>query len=642
MQKSNAPTQLTVAFASGTGAGPVNAIPIPASGTAGAASWTTGFTSVNMEPIGSGGIAPFGADFNGLFNALSNAQIWQQSGYLFPYSSAFATAVSGYPAGAALQMASGLGLWINQADSNTTNPDTTASTNWIELCANAGGTTVALSGATVTPTANQLGAPLLILTGALSAACKLVLPLRKGASWKILNNTTGGQTVTVGGSTGSTVTIAAGSVGAQEVFTDGTNFFTTSFNGAGVYLPINGTAVAATAWATPRTITMSGDVVWSVTVDGTSNQSAAGTIQNGAVTVAKMANLVASSLLGNPTGSAASPSAISLISGLTFTGSTLGLGVITPTGINTSGAITSIQSATPIGLTLSNTGSANGVGISLVGNTPNPSKLIRARAGNLEIVNDAQTAILVTVADAGNVTLSSSLTASGNIASTSGGFQAGNGTFGSAISSVVIQPAGAGTLFLRPNNSSTAGQVTVTPNGVLSAGTSGQTATLSLTDTGGNGCGITLNGNGSTTPNKSIRAQSGTFQWINSAYNAIIGTMDDSGNFSTNGTVNSGTSDGRVKTNFVDREPLPSHRLWYGDYDRTDTGDHGIGRVAQHVLVTHPHHVHPSKCMVVPGTDEPLLMLDRIGLAEEQGIWNGRQVDLLWAAIRDLKETRVN
>lgn len=350
MQKSNAPTQLTVAFASGTGAGPVNTIPIPASSTAGAASWTTGFTGVNMEPIGSGGIPPFGADFNGLFNALSNAQIWQQSGYLYPYSSAFATAVGGYPIGAALQMGSGLGLWVNQADGNTTNPDASSSANWVELCANAGGTAIAMSGSSVTPTANLIGAPLLILTGALTAACKLVLPLRKGASWKILNSTTGGQTVTVGGATGSTVTIAAGATGAQEVFTDGTNFYTTSFNGAGVYLPINGTALAATALATPRTIGMTGDVSWtSAAFDGTSNVTGIATISNGAVSLAKMANLAANTLLGNPTSSAATPAAIALANGLQFSGGNLGMGAITPASVAASGAITSSTNITATG-----------------------------------------------------------------------------------------------------------------------------------------------------------------------------------------------------------------------------------------------------------------------------------------------------
>ncbi len=323
MLKSSAPTQLTVAFASGAGAGPMNAIPIPASSTSGAASWTTGFTSVNMEPIASGGIAPFGADFNGIFNALSNAQIWEQAGYLYPYSSAFATAIGGYPAGASLQMASGLGLWINQADSNSTNPDSSAGANWIELRANAGVTSIALSGASVTPTENQLGAQLLVLTGSLSAACKLVLPLRSGASWKILNNTTGGQTVTVGGATGATITVATGTTGAQEVFTDGTNYYTTSFNGAGVYLPLNGTAVAATALSSNFTIALSGAVSGSAATNGTGTVTISTTLA--AVPYTGIGSVPANSLLGNPTGSVAAAAQVTLGAGLQFSSSQLQL-----------------------------------------------------------------------------------------------------------------------------------------------------------------------------------------------------------------------------------------------------------------------------------------------------------------------------
>src|SRR5690348_15064705 len=125
MQKSNAPTKLTVAFASGTGAGPVNTVPLTPSATPGAASYQTGFTSVNMEPIASGGIPPFGADFNGLFKAQTTAQIWQQSGYFWPFDSAFASNpnINGYPAGSMLLMGNGMGLWINQTDNNEADPD---------------------------------------------------------------------------------------------------------------------------------------------------------------------------------------------------------------------------------------------------------------------------------------------------------------------------------------------------------------------------------------------------------------------------------------------------------------------------------------------------------------------------------------
>lgn len=73
---------------------------------------------------------------------------------------------------------------------------------------------------------------------------------------------------------------------------------------------VSGNAGTATALQTGRTIAMSGDVVWSVTFDGSGNVTAAGTIQAASVTLAKMTNLAANSILGNNTGSAATPLAL--------------------------------------------------------------------------------------------------------------------------------------------------------------------------------------------------------------------------------------------------------------------------------------------------------------------------------------------
>ena len=60
-----------------------------------------------------------------------------------------------------------------------------------------------------------------------------------------------------------------------------------------------------------------------VSGDATLSSSGVLTIAAGAVTLAKHANLAAVSLMGNPTGSAAAPSAITLGAGLSFSGSTL-------------------------------------------------------------------------------------------------------------------------------------------------------------------------------------------------------------------------------------------------------------------------------------------------------------------------------
>lgn len=66
------------------------------------------------------------------------------------------------------------------------------------------------------------------------------------------------------------------------------------------------------------------------------------TIAAGAVSYAKMQNVAASRIVGNPTGSASAPSEISLAGGLSFSGTTLtAAGALTPTSVASTGAITS-------------------------------------------------------------------------------------------------------------------------------------------------------------------------------------------------------------------------------------------------------------------------------------------------------------
>lgn len=68
------------------------------------------------------------------------------------------------------------------------------------------------------------------------------------------------------------------------------------------------------------------------------------------VTYAKIQNVAASSLVGNPTGSAGAPSEISLAGGLSFSGTTLtAAGALTPTSMASSGAVTSSAATAGVG-----------------------------------------------------------------------------------------------------------------------------------------------------------------------------------------------------------------------------------------------------------------------------------------------------
>lgn len=75
------PNKIPLAFAS---SGDKNAIPENTE-TTGLASWREGFPAITSAPFSEGGIAPKRADFNGIFNALSQAVMWMQQGGVYAY-----------------------------------------------------------------------------------------------------------------------------------------------------------------------------------------------------------------------------------------------------------------------------------------------------------------------------------------------------------------------------------------------------------------------------------------------------------------------------------------------------------------------------------------------------------------------------
>jgi cytoskeletal protein CcmA (bactofilin family) len=62
-------------------------------------------------------------------------------------------------------------------------------------------------------------------------------------------------------------------------------------------------------------------------------------------------------------------------------------------------------------------------------------------------------------------------------------------------------------------------------------------AAINIVGSGTNGANVLLSGNGTTTPNKTLRAVSGQFQIINSAYNRAILSLDDAGNLTASAGV---------------------------------------------------------------------------------------------------------
>nr|BDD44058.1 hypothetical protein 4 [Prochloraceae cyanobacterium] len=132
MQVSNAPIKSAVPFAE---SGTKNTIPVSSqiSITPGAASFTDGFPPLTMTPLAAGGVPPYGADFNGILNFLSEGQRWANAGGGYTFDAAFAAAIGGYPKGALILGNDGLTVWVSQADNNTIDPNAGVSLNWRAL-----------------------------------------------------------------------------------------------------------------------------------------------------------------------------------------------------------------------------------------------------------------------------------------------------------------------------------------------------------------------------------------------------------------------------------------------------------------------------------------------------------------------------
>ncbi len=208
MLLSNQPSRIQLPFAN---SGTKNTIPVPSQIgiTDGLASFTDGFPPLTMTPIASGGKPPFGADFNGVLNAITAIQRWQSGGGLFTYDAAWSTANSGYPKGALLLKADGSGYWRNKVDGNTTNPDT-GGANWTDVFGGLVNIQVFTASGTYTPTPGTRAVMVRAVGGGASGTSTTATG---GTTWSSGN---GGQAGSYGegyytsGFSGATVTIGAG------------------------------------------------------------------------------------------------------------------------------------------------------------------------------------------------------------------------------------------------------------------------------------------------------------------------------------------------------------------------------------------------------------------------------------------------
>ncbi len=205
-----------------------------------AACWEDGFQSITMQPEISGGLPPFGQDFNGILNTLSQSPFALQAGQWYAYDGGFATSISGYATGALLAMEDGSGFWINTGSGNTNDPDDTGTPGyWVSLYSYGFGL-VSTTGGTVTLTQEQWKRSIIRVQGALTSNATIVI-LDQVGEWLISNETTGSHTLTaVMSAMGASVPIPQSGIGAPTgvYCPDAGNLYATSITTAGL-APIN-------------------------------------------------------------------------------------------------------------------------------------------------------------------------------------------------------------------------------------------------------------------------------------------------------------------------------------------------------------------------------------------------------------------
>lgn len=134
MKSSDVPVKFNIPFASGAVSSYVAAIPEASQIgiSAGRASLTDGFPPDTFSPTGSGGVPPYGKDFNGILKQITQWSQWQGAGATVMYDSAFASAIGGYPIGALLSSATAGRLWLCTVENNSSNPDA-GGTGWVAI-----------------------------------------------------------------------------------------------------------------------------------------------------------------------------------------------------------------------------------------------------------------------------------------------------------------------------------------------------------------------------------------------------------------------------------------------------------------------------------------------------------------------------
>jgi len=140
MNLSDLPPLVAIPFANSAGASYIRNVPVPSQigVTAGAASFTDGFTPDTFTSLSGGGAYVSGEDVNGILNHVTKWTRWLSAGGPAVFDAGFAASLGGYPKGAILVSAAFSGVeWFNTVDGNLTDPDGEAPVGWVQAGASA-------------------------------------------------------------------------------------------------------------------------------------------------------------------------------------------------------------------------------------------------------------------------------------------------------------------------------------------------------------------------------------------------------------------------------------------------------------------------------------------------------------------------
>lgn len=186
------------------------------------ASQSLGFPPLTGQPPEAGGVPPQLPDMNGLLNAVSRIPWWAMLGGRFGYDNAFATNtnINGYPLGAELASADGLGSFFSTTENNVSNPDTNGA-GWAPGYHYGATALTGQTGGNVTLTQAQAAKKVITVSGTLTSNLVLIVPGWR-YDWTVYNNTSGAFSVSVRTAAGSAAAIPQNGA-PTPVVCDGTN-----------------------------------------------------------------------------------------------------------------------------------------------------------------------------------------------------------------------------------------------------------------------------------------------------------------------------------------------------------------------------------------------------------------------------------